>query len=62
MIAESNIDRGALSFLRRKIPDSMQDLAVFYLLMHEQDRHGRASKLRSYRLTARSKLFSDERK
>ena len=37
MIAESKIDRDALTFLRRKIADSMQDLEVLYLLRHEQE-------------------------
>ena len=37
MIAESKIDRDALTFLRWKIADSMQDLEVLYLLKHEQE-------------------------
>ena len=32
MIAESNMDGDALTFLRRKVADSMQDLEVLYLL------------------------------
>ena len=32
MIAESQMDREALSFLRRKIAESMQDLEVLYLI------------------------------
>ena len=32
MIAESNMDGDALTFLRRKVAVSMQDLEVLYLL------------------------------
>ncbi|ABM79609.1 hypothetical protein [Prochlorococcus marinus] len=32
MIAESNMDGDALTFLRRKVAESMQDLEVLYLL------------------------------
>ena len=32
MIAESSMDGDALTFLRRKIAESMQDLEVLYLL------------------------------
>ncbi len=32
MIAESNLDGDALTFLRRKVAESMQDLEVLYLL------------------------------
>ena len=32
MIAESNMDGDALTFLRRKVSESMQDLEVLYLL------------------------------
>ena len=32
MIAESNMDGDALTFLRRKVVESMQDLEVLYLL------------------------------
>ena len=32
MIAESNMDDDALTFLRRKVAESMQDLEVLYLL------------------------------
>ncbi len=32
MIAESNMDGDALTFLRRKIAESIQDLEVLYLL------------------------------
>ena len=32
MIAESNMDGNALTFLRRKVAESMQDLEVLYLL------------------------------
>jgi len=35
MIAESNMDGDALTFLRRKVADSMQDLEVLYLLMSD---------------------------
>ena len=36
MIAESHMDGDALTFLRRKVADSMQDLEVLYL-MNDQD-------------------------
>ena len=32
MIAESNMDGDVLTFLRRKVAESMQDLEVLYLL------------------------------
>ena len=32
MIAESSMDGDALTFLRRKVAESMQDLEVLYLL------------------------------
>ena len=32
MITESNMDGDALTFLRRKVAESMQDLEVLYLL------------------------------
>ena len=32
MIAESNMDGDSLTFLRRKVAESMQDLEVLYLL------------------------------
>ena len=32
IIAESNMDGDALTFLRRKVAESMQDLEVLYLL------------------------------
>ena len=32
MIAESNMDGDALTFLRRKVAESMQDLEVLHLL------------------------------
>lgn len=32
MIAESNMNGDALTFLRRKVTESMQDLEVLYLL------------------------------
>ena len=35
MIAESNMDGDALTFLRRKVAESMQDLEVLYLLKSE---------------------------
>ena len=36
MIVESQMDGGALTFLRRKVAESMQDLEVLYL-MNEKD-------------------------
>ena len=36
MIAESKMDENALTFLRRKVADSMQDLEVLYL-MNDQE-------------------------
>ena len=36
MISESQMDEGALTFLRRKVADSRQDLEVLYL-MNDQD-------------------------
>ena len=38
MISESKIDASALSFLKRKIASSMQDLEVLYLLKHEHEK------------------------
>ena len=35
MIAESSMDGDALTFLRRKIAESMQDLEVLYLLKRD---------------------------
>ena len=32
MIAESQMDEDALTFLRRKVADSKQDLEIFYLM------------------------------
>ena len=32
MIAESNMDNDALTFLRRKVAESNQDLAILYLI------------------------------
>ena len=32
MIAESNMDNEALTFLRRKVSESNQDLAILYLI------------------------------
>ena len=36
LIAESQMDGDALTFLRRKVADSMQDLEVLYLLMDKE--------------------------
>ena len=35
MIAESSMDGEALTFLRRKVAESMQDLEVLYLLKND---------------------------
>ena len=40
MIVESQMDAAALSFLRRKIADSLQDLEVLYLVQQEQQDSG----------------------
>ncbi len=35
MISESNMDSDALTFLRRKVAESIQDLEVLYLLRND---------------------------
>ena len=40
MIMESQMDANALSFLRRKIADSLQDLEVLSLVQREQQASG----------------------
>ena len=36
MIAESQMDENALTFLRRKVADSRQDLEVLYLMSDQE--------------------------
>ncbi len=36
LIAESTMDSAALTFLRRKVADSMQDLELLYLMKNQE--------------------------